>query len=107
MRDKITLRIRLYWFKNWINSVYWMFAIRLGKERSTKPIPEGPYCYVPDAEKNKTARSNGEYGVYYIKPCEYYKSLNREFNACTYLGIITDDTIFDDQCKICNVKDEL
>lgn len=53
----------------------------------------------PDDEKNAN-RDN--YKHYYIIPCKYYKALGRTWNGCSYLGIITDDMVFDDQCKMCH-----
>ena len=55
------------------------------------------YCYTPDYEKNKIAESF----TYYVIPCKYYKTLGKRWNGCKYLGIITDDFVFDDQCKMC------
>ena len=39
--------------------------------------------------------------TYYVIPCKYYKTLGKRWNGCKYLGIITDDFVFDDQCKMC------
>ena len=88
----------LYWGRNFAIVLWWKLLILFGVRRSAKPIPEGLYCYTPDVKKNKATK---ELGVYYIKPCVYYKTLGRDLNGCTYLGHITDDMTFDDQCKIC------
>ena len=81
---------------------YWLlglFKVKL----STDPIPDGtPYCYVPDVEKNNV---NTETDKYYIKPCKYYKHLGGGCNGCGFLGVITDDSVFDDQVKICGEKE--
>ena len=75
-----------------------------GYKYDKSQIPEGQYCYIPDIEKNKKA----EKWTYYIIPCKYYKTLGKHWNGCKYLGIITDDFVFDDQCKMCgeNYGDE-
>lgn len=46
------------------------------KEKDTSVIPEGPYCYLPDIEKNKNKDKNDT--AYYIKPCPYYSSIEDE-----------------------------
>lgn len=85
--------------KNLINVLWWKLLILFNVNRSTSPIPRGHYCYTPDYEKNnkRTSLKN-----YYIKPCKYYKTLSHNWNGCSYLGIITDDLVFNDQCKMCN-----
>lgn len=93
-----------YWSVNRINLLWWKLLFIFGIRRSTSPIPVGMYCYATDDEKNYANDDslNNHGGVYYIKPCKYYKNLGRRFNGCSYLGIITDDIVFDDQCKICS-----
>lgn len=90
-----------YWLGNLTNMLWWKLLILFGVRRSALPIPEGMYCYAPDIEKNKLRKETEPY-AYYIKPCKYYKALGRRFNGCSYLGIITDDCVFDDQCKMCS-----
>lgn len=68
-------------------------------KKDNSPIPEGMYCYEPDIEKNKNRK---DFSKYYIKPCKYYKRISKNYNGCSYLGVITDDMVFDDQCKLCN-----
>lgn len=63
-------------------------------------IPIGHYCYAPDNEKNM--KETGF--IYHIIPCEHYVPLGKGWNACKYNGIITDDMVFDDQCKICGER---
>lgn len=86
--------------KNFISILYSKLLILVCIRHSTSVIPEGQYCYTPDYEKNKNAESF----TYYVIPCKYYKTLGKRWNGCKYLGIITDDFVFDDQCKICNEK---
>ena len=91
----------LYWAKNLVNMLWWKLLFLFGVRRSALPIPEGMYCYSPDIEKNKAKK---DFSTYYINPCKYYKNLGRRYNGCSYLGIITDDMTFDDQCKMCGVN---
>lgn len=88
--------------RNWIQMVgYWILG-KLDIQLSKEPIPEGtPYCYLPDEDKN----NERELGTFYIKPCKYYKHLGGDLNGCGYLGIVTDDSVFDDQCKMCGEKE--
>ena len=82
--------------------LWWSMLVFFGVKRSNDPIPNGQYCYKPDIAKNKARTTS----TYHIIPCKYYKSLGRGYNGCSYEGIITDDTTFDDQCKICAIKEE-
>ena len=91
----------LYWAKNLVNMLWWKLLFLFGVRRSALPIPEGMYCYNPDIEKNKAKK---DFSTYYINSCKYYKTLGRRYNGCSYLGIITDDMTFDDQCKMCGVN---
>lgn len=83
--------------------LYSKFRVLLGLNFNENKIPDGVYCYIPDIEKNKTRK---DFGVYYTKPCVYYKTLGNGYNGCAYLGIITDDDVFDDQCKMCSIRNE-
>lgn len=86
-----------------ITSVIYGRLLRfLNIKRDDTVIPQGMYCYTPDIEKNKN-KKDGDY-KYYVKTCKYYKRLGRDYNGCSYLGIITDDDVFGDQCKLCNVE---
>lgn len=98
-REKYTITDYIYWGRNLANMLWWKLLFLFGVRRSALPIPNGMYCYAPDNEKNAKATS---FKYYYIKPCKYYKTLGRRFNGCSYLGIITDDFVFDDQCKMCS-----
>ena len=79
----------------YLNRIKLFFGVKL----DDSIIPNGQYCYTPDYEKNKV-REN--FSTYYVKPCKYYKTLTKNYNGCSYLGIITDDFVFDDQCKMCD-----
>ena len=96
-RNKVSIGTYLYWSKNLTSMLYSKLLILFGVRHSTSIIPEGQYCYTPDYEKNKTAESF----TYYVIPCKYYKTLGKMWNGCKYLGMITDDFVFDDQCKMC------
>lgn len=39
--------------------------------KDTSVIPEGPYCYIPDIEKNANKDKNDP--CYYTKTCPYFK----------------------------------
>ena len=91
------IQVYWYWGKNWSSILLAKILIFLGHKYSNLVIPQGHYCYSPDFEKNKKA----EPFTYHVIPCKYYKTLGKEWNGCKYLGIITDDFVFDDQCKMC------
>ena len=93
--------------KNTIIMVWYWLLAKVGYKLSTDPIPDDTYyCYVPDVERNEVSRKFfGEKGVYYTKPCPYYIPLGKEYTGCAFLGVITDDMIFGDQCKICGEKE--
>lgn len=97
-RNKVSIGTYLYWSKNLASMLYSKLLLLFGVRHSTSVIPVGPYCYTPDYEKNKIAESF----TYYVIPCKYYKTFGKRWNGCKYLGIITDDFIFDDQCKMCD-----
>jgi hypothetical protein len=88
--------------RRWAKAIWSCIIVFLGYKYSTNPIPEGPYCYIPDEEKN-SSKLEGDW-TYYTKPCKYYMCLDRRYNTCKFLGVITDDMCFDDQCKICGEK---
>jgi hypothetical protein len=87
----------LYWGKNLASVLYSKLLLLFGFRHSTSVIPSGCYCYEPDYDKNKVEKSF----TYHVVPCPYYKRLGKGWNGCKYLGIITDDFVFDDQCKMC------
>lgn len=91
----------LFWFKNFVSIMFSKFLFLFGFKHDSSVIPEGPYCYSPDDGKNKNPESPF---TYYTIPCKYYKTLGRKYNGCKYLGIITDDFLFDDQCKMCDIN---
>lgn len=63
-------------------------------------IPNGCYCYTIKSVDYKTGRIG-------VDVCKYYKTINREYTACLYLGYYGGDDCFADQCKICNVNVDL
>ena len=80
----------LYWAKNFVSVVYSKLLLFFGTSHSPSVIPKGEYCYGINLKEGAVIR------------CPYYKPLGKELNGCKYLGVITDDSIFDDMCKICN-----
>ena len=99
-KQKIQIGYYIYLAKNLASMLWGKLLLLFGVGRSTLPIPEGMYCYTPDIEKNEARK---DCNIYCVKPCKYYKILGRRYNGCSYLGVITDDPTFDDQCKICGV----
>ena len=93
----------IIWKINFISLVWSKIIIFFGYKYNESVIPKGIYCYSPDDEKNKK-RGKGDKWVYYIKPCPYYKTISKRYNGCKYYGIITDDMVFDDQCKMCSIN---
>ena len=67
-------------------------------------IPEGLYCYKFNGLKGTSLINGNSVPWYGTSVCPYYKSPTRNLNACLYCGIITDDIVFDDQCKLCGVN---
>lgn len=97
-----------YLFKSIINiiSLLWSKIISgFGYKYDESVIPYGPYCYKPDDKRNINYGKDGEF-VYYTIPCRYYKIINKNWNGCKFYGIITDDYLFDDRCKMCNINIE-
>jgi len=92
-------------FGNLIGLFWSKVLLYFGHKYDEDVIPYGQYCYKPDDEKNKNYGKDGKF-IYYTKSCKYYKVINKKWNGCKYYGIITDDSIFDDRCKICNINYE-
>jgi hypothetical protein len=96
------------YFDNILNSIFGVIRIKLGIKYSEDKIPHGPYCYklnrVSDGKLILPPINSG-IGIR-IEPCIYYKTLPNDYNSCKFLGIITDDYIFGDQCKICDIKED-
>ena len=80
----------LYWAKNFVSVVYSKLLLLFGISHTPSVIPKGEYCYGIDFKQAT------------IISCPYYKPLGKERNGCKYIGVITDNSIFDDMCKICN-----
>jgi len=57
------------------------------------------YCYEPDTQKNIKAKEEGEYGVYYIKPCPYYEHIDGLDGKCK---LYNEEIV--DQVKGCGLK---
>lgn len=91
------MKRKIKYIENLLTMIFSMIKLFFGYSYSPSIIPKGLYCYEPDDEKNKSC----ENFVYYIKTCKYYKRIG-EWNGCQYLGIITDDFVFADKCKMCN-----
>lgn len=94
-------------FKNWLLVNYQILKVRLEilviklfkKKLDKSLIPYSEYCYVHDEERKKTHPIDG----YWIKPCPYYRHINREFTSgCVYCGVVGFDFLLGDQCKICD-----
>jgi len=83
-------KMYLHWAKNLISVVYSKLLLLFGISHSKSVIPKGEYCYSFNLKDVA------------IISCPYYKPLGKELNGCKYLGVITDDSIFYDMCKICN-----
>ena len=90
---KIRNVLIIYWSKLLIFFGYW---------KSTKPIPEGSYCYTPKDENSVSDFMKT--GIYKITPCKYYKIISKRYRGCSYMGFITNDPVFVDQCKECGEK---
>jgi hypothetical protein len=92
----------LFWFKNLVIILWWKLLRLFGYRENTDVIPNGHYCYKPDYHKNE---ATDDFTPYYVIPCKYYKKLGiYDWNGCSYLGIITNDFTFADNCKLCNVN---
>jgi hypothetical protein len=92
---------------NIINSIFGLIRIKLGIKYSEDKIPHGPYCYkLNRSSDGKLILPPVNAGIGFIEPCIYYKTLPNDYNSCKFLGIITDDYIFGDQCKICDIKED-
>lgn len=102
----INIKAIKYFFKtkwNFISLIWSKVIIFFGYKYDESVIPPGMYCYRPNDEKNKMY-GNGNRYVYHIIPCPYYKTISKHWNGCKYYGIITDDFVFNDQCKLCNIN---
>lgn len=91
--------IKIYIEIYWLSLLYWF-----GVKPSSDGIPEGPYCYVPDFEKNSNKDKDDHY--YYIKTCKYYRGLRGYKAGCAYMGFVGNDLLLWDKCKICGENDK-
>jgi hypothetical protein len=91
----------IFYTKNILNVLWSLIRTKLGHKYSEEEIPAGSYCY--KAVESPSVINNW---VYKTKKCTYYKTLPKGYNACKFLGVVTDDLTFDDQCKICDVKED-
>ncbi len=48
----------------------------MSEKKDTSVIPKGPYCYVPDVEKNANKEEDDPY--YYTKNCPYWTYIKDE-----------------------------
>jgi hypothetical protein len=96
------IKLKVVWY--YIEILYSKILRLLHIKRDTSVIPKGMYCYVIDRERNIKEPFDG----YWIKKCKYYRSLEGELCAgCTYVGVIGWDLLLGDQCKICDVNDDI
>jgi hypothetical protein len=87
----------MFYTKNIFSVLCSLIKIKLGYKYSEDEIPDGPYCYkLLSVNKGKCK----------IKKCIYYKTLPKGYNSCNFLGLVTDDIVFDDQCKACGIKED-
>lgn len=96
-------RIKTFWYylETRGSKILKFFGIRYNKN----VIPKGQYCYIIDEERNLNEPCPD--GGYWIKICPYFRSNNKGGVACTYTGFYGFDFCLYDQCKICNVNDEI
>ena len=73
--------------------------IFFGYTKDTSVIPKNTvYCYVRDEERMK--KEPIDVG-YWVKTCPYYRTVNEEKSACTFVGYYGDSLLLNDSCKIC------
>lgn len=75
----------------------------MSEEKDTSVIPKGPYCYVPDVEKNANKDKNDP--VYYTKTCPYWSYIKDEgvdICQCSFLneGCVPNGTSKKDYKKL-------
>ena len=84
--------------------LYNKMLIKYGYKHDKSVIPTGLYCYTPKSDD--VMKELLETGGFETKPCPYYTVVSKNYNGCKFTGTITDDFVFDDQCKICGEKYE-
>jgi hypothetical protein len=85
--------------RNWVTVFWSIIRVRLGFGYSEEPIPSGPYCY-------ELIESRSDSLDFKVRYCPYYRPLSGGYTGCKYLGMYTDDFVFEDSCKICSIKKE-
>jgi hypothetical protein len=75
----------------------------MSEEKDTSVIPEGPYCYVPDIEKNANKAEDDH--TYYTKTCPYFKYKKDEgvdVVHCEFLNVsgLINGTSSEDYAKL-------
>lgn len=60
-------------------------------KKDTSVIPNGPYCYVPDIEKN--ANKDKDDHVYYIKTCPYWSIIKDEGVRICHCSFLNESSI--------------
>jgi hypothetical protein len=78
--------------------------LKFGYKYDKSVIPKGLYCYSISSEEFARMEREDWDGTYKINPCPYYVIIGSGWNGCKYRGCITDDMVFDDQCKICGTN---
>lgn len=89
--------IRIVWC--YVEVLYGKLLSLLRIKRDVTVIPHGPYCYSADMANMKD-------GWFATKPCKYYRYVNKEKSACTYVGYVGWDPCLSDQCKICGENND-
>jgi hypothetical protein len=66
-------------------------------KKDTSVIPPGEYCccYVQRSMSSLGCR---------VYVCPYFRNYDDDRSACLYLGLISDDPVFVDMCKICDIN---
>jgi len=61
------------------------------KNKDTSIIPPGPYCYVPDIEKNKNKDKDDH--AYYTKTCPYWGYIKDEGVDICHCSFLNESSI--------------
>jgi len=88
--------------KNWIEMLWAWLIVKLGYRYDESKVPKDtPYCYSIDWEKREAMNDD----VLYTNCCPYYSFLSENIRGCKLCGVIADDFLLWDQCKICGISD--